>query len=84
MPNAVDPRHHDVRQERVGGFAGPVMPSAPFGKYAGPPRRRWQAAGGFSGRPTDSARVRTATSSVTVAAEGRTSDPALAASLRTP
>ena len=51
MPNAVDPRHHDVRRERVGGFAGPVMPSAPFGKYAGPPRRRWQAAGGFVGAP---------------------------------
>ena len=51
MPNAVDPRYHDVRREGVGGFAGPVMPSAPFGKYAGPPRRRWQAAGGFTGAP---------------------------------
>jgi hypothetical protein len=49
MPSAVDPRYHDVRQERVGGFAGPVSPADPFGKYAGPPRRRWQAAGGFAG-----------------------------------
>jgi len=51
MPSAVDPHYHDVRKERVGGFAGPVAPSAPFGKYAGPPRRRWQAAGGFAGTP---------------------------------
>jgi hypothetical protein len=49
MPARVDPHYHDVRQERVGGFAGPVEPAAPFGKYAGPPRRRWQAAGGFIG-----------------------------------
>jgi hypothetical protein len=51
MPTAVDPRYHDVRRERVGGFAGPVSPADPFGKYAGPPRRRWQAAGGFAGTP---------------------------------
>jgi hypothetical protein len=25
--------------------------AAPFGKFAGPPRRRWQAAGGFAGAP---------------------------------
>jgi hypothetical protein len=51
MPNAVHPGYHDVREERVGGFGGSVAPSAPFGKYAGPPRRRWQAAGGFAGAP---------------------------------
>jgi hypothetical protein len=51
MPNAADPRHHDVRKERVGGFAGPVSPTDPFGKYAGPARRRWQAAGGYAGTP---------------------------------
>ncbi len=51
MPSAVDPRHHDVRQERVGGFSKPVSPADPFGKYAGPPRRRWQAAGGYAGTP---------------------------------
>ena len=44
-------RAHDVRTELVGGFAGPVPPDAPFGKYAGPPRRRSQAAGGWSGDP---------------------------------
>jgi hypothetical protein len=46
-----DGRYHDVRIELVGGFGGPVDPDAPFGKYAGPARRRWQAAGGYSGRP---------------------------------
>ncbi|MGZ4350420.1 MAG: hypothetical protein ACXVRX_07830 [Solirubrobacteraceae bacterium] len=49
MPAPADSCYHDVRQERVGGFAGPVAPTAPFGKFAGPPRRRWQAAGGFAG-----------------------------------
>ena len=44
-------RAHDVRTEPVGGFAGPVPPDAPFGKYAGPPRRRSQAAGGWAGDP---------------------------------
>ncbi|MGA9856787.1 MAG: hypothetical protein WBQ18_02930 [Solirubrobacteraceae bacterium] len=43
--------YHDLRAERAGGFAGPVAPDAPFGKYAGPRRRRWQAAGGYAGRP---------------------------------
>ena len=51
MPARMDPRYHDVRKERVGGFAGPVEPAAPFGKFAGPPRRRWQAAGGYAGAP---------------------------------
>jgi hypothetical protein len=46
-------RYHDVRAERAGGFAGPVDPDAPFGKYAGPPRARWQAAGGFVADPDD-------------------------------
>lgn len=51
MPAPSDSRYHDVRKERVGNFAGAVAPTAPFGKYAGPPRRRWQAAGGFAGAP---------------------------------
>jgi hypothetical protein len=42
---------HDVRGEPVGGFAGPVAPRAPFGKYAGPARLRRQAAGGWAGDP---------------------------------
>ena len=42
---------HDVRSERAGGFAGAVEPSAPVGRYAGPPRQRWQAAGSFHGVP---------------------------------
>ena len=46
-------RYHDVRTERVGGFRGPVGPDAPFGKYAGPPRLRWRAAGGFIAHPDD-------------------------------
>jgi hypothetical protein len=42
---------HDVRSEPVGGFAGPIPPEAPVGKYAGPARRRRQAAGGWVGDP---------------------------------
>jgi hypothetical protein len=45
------PVGHDVRDEPVGGFAGQVPPEAPFGKYAGPARRRRQAAGGWAGDP---------------------------------
>jgi hypothetical protein len=45
--------YHDVRTERVGGFGGPIDPDAPFGKYAGPPRLRWRAAGGFVAHPDD-------------------------------
>jgi hypothetical protein len=44
-------RYHDLRAERAGGFGGPVTPEAPFGKFAGPARRRWQAAGGYAGAP---------------------------------
>jgi hypothetical protein len=51
MPAQAESHYHDVRKERVGSFAGAVEPTAPFGKYAGPPRRRWQAAGGFAGSP---------------------------------
>jgi hypothetical protein len=43
----IGPHYHDVRAERIGGFGGPIDPDAPFGKYAGPPRLRWRAAGGF-------------------------------------
>ena len=46
-------RYHDVRTERVGGFGRPIGPDAPFGKYAGPPRLRWRAAGGFVAHPDD-------------------------------
>lgn len=49
----VGPHYHDVRSERAGGFGGPVDPEAPVGKFAGPPRRRWQAAGGFTGSRDD-------------------------------
>ncbi|HEY2317533.1 MAG TPA: hypothetical protein VGH67_04500 [Solirubrobacteraceae bacterium] len=53
MPAPAVSHYHDVRKERVGSFAGAraVEPAAPFGKFAGPPRRRWQAAGGFAGAP---------------------------------
>ncbi len=44
-------RWQDVRSERVGGFGGPVGPSANVGRFAGPPRARWRAAGGFHGNP---------------------------------
>ena len=70
MPVVTDSHYHDVRKERVGSFAGPVPPAAPFGKFAGPPRRRWQAAGGFAGDPTASARARSATSSCIAGAVG--------------
>lgn len=43
----VHSHYHDVRAEMVGGFGGPVPPNARFGKFSGPARRRWQAAGGF-------------------------------------
>ncbi len=39
VPLLLDPDYHDVREERVGGFTGPVTPSDLFGKYAGPARR---------------------------------------------
>ena len=44
-------RHHDVRTEPVGGFAGAVDPNAAVGRYTGPSRPRWCAAGGFYGEP---------------------------------
>jgi hypothetical protein len=46
-------RYHDVRTERVGGFDGPIGAAAPLGKYAGPPRLRWRATGGFVAHPDD-------------------------------
>jgi hypothetical protein len=42
---------HDVRREPVGGFAGPVAPEDPFGKYAGHARLRRRASGGWAGDP---------------------------------
>jgi hypothetical protein len=42
---------HDVRFEPVGGWAGPIGPDAPVGKFAGPARQRGQAAGGWAGDP---------------------------------
>jgi nucleotide-binding universal stress UspA family protein len=44
---------HDVRHERVGGFAGPVYPNAPVGTYAGAVRLRRQGAGAFAGDPDE-------------------------------
>jgi hypothetical protein len=44
-------RLHDLRSEVAGGFAGPVGPNAPVGRFAGPPLPRWHAAGGFYGDP---------------------------------
>ncbi len=44
-------RLHDIRYEPVGGFGGSVDPDAPVGKFSGPPRARWRAAGGFCGNP---------------------------------
>jgi hypothetical protein len=46
-------RYHGVRTEPVGGFDGPIGAAAPLGKYAGPPRMRWRAAGGFAPHPQD-------------------------------
>jgi hypothetical protein len=46
-------RYHDVRAERIGGFGGPIDPDAPVGKYTGPPRPRWRAAGGFTAHADD-------------------------------
>lgn len=42
---------HDVRDERVGTFAGSIDPAAPVGRFAGPPRRRCLGAGAFAGDP---------------------------------
>ena len=42
---------HDVRDERVGTFAGAIGPDAPVGRFAGPPRRRRQGTGAFAGNP---------------------------------
>jgi hypothetical protein len=39
---------HNVRDEPVGGFAGPVAPDAPVGNYGGVARRRGQAKGSFA------------------------------------
>ena len=38
----------NVRDEPVGGFAGPVAPDAPVGNYGGVMRRRAQATGSFA------------------------------------
>lgn len=42
---------HDIRYESLGGFGGSLDPDAPVGKFSGPPRARWRAAGGFYGNP---------------------------------
>ena len=39
---------HNVRDELVGGFAGPVAPDAPVGNYGGVTGRRAQATGSFA------------------------------------
>ena len=41
----------DIRQEPVGGFAGPVAPDAPIGTYGGRMLQRRQGAGSFAGDP---------------------------------
>ena len=38
----------DIRREPVGGFAGPVGPDAPVGRFAGGTARRSDAAGSFA------------------------------------
>jgi hypothetical protein len=45
------PPLHDRRREIAGGFAGPVPPEAPVGRFAGTPVRRWRGAGSFAGDP---------------------------------
>ena len=40
---------HDRRQEIAGGFAGPVPPDAPVGRFAGTPLPRWRGEGSFAG-----------------------------------
>jgi hypothetical protein len=44
-------RLHDVRDERVGTYAGAIDPEAPVGRFAGRPRRRCQGTGSFAGDP---------------------------------
>jgi hypothetical protein len=44
-------RLHDVRDERVGTYAGAIGPDAPVGRFAGRPRRRCQGTGSFAGDP---------------------------------
>jgi nucleotide-binding universal stress UspA family protein len=46
-------RIHDVRREKVGGFAGAVYPNAPVGTYTEAVRLRRQGAGGFAGDPDE-------------------------------
>ena len=41
----------DIRQEPVGGFAGPVVPDAPIGSYGGRVVERRRGAGSFAGDP---------------------------------
>jgi hypothetical protein len=41
----------DLREEPLGGFAGPVLPEDPVGTYGGEPIARRRAAGGFAGDP---------------------------------
>jgi hypothetical protein len=47
----VGSRPRDIRQEPVGGFAGPVAPDAPIGTYGGRLVQRRQGAGSFAGDP---------------------------------
>jgi hypothetical protein len=44
-------RLHDVREERVGTYAGAIGPDAPVGRFSGRPRRRCQGTGSFAGDP---------------------------------
>jgi hypothetical protein len=44
-------RLHDVRQEPLGGFAGPIGPDAPVGSFANARRSRRQGHGNFASYP---------------------------------
>jgi hypothetical protein len=44
-------RRHDIREEPVGGWAGPVPPDAPVGSFGNVPGPRSQAAGCWAGDP---------------------------------
>jgi hypothetical protein len=51
MTKILKRRLGDIRQEPVGGFAGPLGQDAPVGAYGGGVVRRRQGAGGFAGDP---------------------------------
>jgi hypothetical protein len=46
-----EPAVHDIRNEPVGSFAGPLSPDAPVGTFGSVIRRRRQGRGAFAGDP---------------------------------